>query len=271
MEPAAKNHWANVELASGDLEAGAIDRAMDGLGDLSVQVLGIRELIARYEACHFKQGQHYGHVLESIAALRPTIDAETIGAHHVRHGDASVAHDTTGRSQVGQRYVHALEAWLDAESLAMGVPKNETAARVWAWLGPRDSNKDKLVRMLVDRLLYRRLDEYLAGELSELDYQVLRTDICHHAFPRNLERVVQAIGVLQPLENFEGCGICSAEVTDSVRTQFDQLRGWLAAKEPDNDLHLGDRTPTRRWLVMSLAKTLKEQAHLENPVPGIHA
>ena len=91
----------------------AIERA---LGNLSEQIYKIRELITRFEVCHFKYPKHYRHITESIAILKSTVDIGKIGANHPRHGEKIINNDTTGRSQVGQQYISALRFWLDNTS-----------------------------------------------------------------------------------------------------------------------------------------------------------
>lgn len=266
METSGQGAWCNIVVAPNDGEVAAIDRMKRDLGTIPKEVMKVRELITRFEACHFKYKQHYHHILESIAALHPVVDVERIGAFHIRHDGDAWKEDTTGRSKIGIRYISALRSWLGEDrSDDVGVRH-----RVDAALGERSDEKERLVRLLLDRLLDRNLEDHFSGGMpSGLKLQALSTDICHYAFPQNLEQLLEGIGRLKPVSDYEGCGSVNDEVTSFMRTEVDKLSVWLASDDLDEDLGLGDRTPVKAWLVACLAKTLKQHVQLDEPLPGL--
>jgi hypothetical protein len=259
--------WANIVVSEDDPEIAAIDELERGLGELPDPILGVRQLITRFEACHFKARRHYRHILDSIEALRPAVSASEIGAAHPRHGPAATAGDATGRARMGEQYVAALRRWLDAGDRSADPPER-SGPPVSVWLGTRSGVKERLVRLLLARLLYKPLDDYLeGGDLAALEYQAMATDICCYAFPDNLERVIQAIGRLEALPEFDGCGTSTPEIdaflSSEVERLLDRLRHEVPAPDPDAD----DRRRIRLWLVACLAKTLKEQGRISVPLP----
>jgi hypothetical protein len=263
------SEWSNIEGSTEDPEIAAINRFREGLGELPEAVAGVRAMISCFEACHFKYEKHYRNILKSIAELSPAIDVERIGSHHPRHGEEAVAMDATGRARVGQQYIAALTAWMEDLPVAAG-GDDDLTCRVALRLGQKNDRKVSLVTMLLDRLFYRSLEEYMRGnKLDELEYQVLRTDICSYDFPQNLDRVIQAIGQQKPVEDFQGCGTCKPEIEEFIRRELEKLRLWLMEKRIAAGLKLGEKTPEKKWLVACLAKTLKEQAHLECSIPGM--
>ena len=115
METAGHRAWFNIVVFANDDELATIDRFERTLGEIPEEVVSVRELISRLKLCHFKLRDHYGHILESIAALRPAVDPQLIGSVHPRKGGDAWMQDTTGRSEAGMRYVLALRSWLGEE------------------------------------------------------------------------------------------------------------------------------------------------------------
>ncbi|MFG1690895.1 hypothetical protein ACGF5M_01860, partial [Gemmatimonadota bacterium] len=98
---------------------------------------------------------------------------------------------------------------------------------------------------------------------TELEEQIDRTDICHSSFPRNLELVLSGIGKLTPEPGFSGCGSVEDETALELRSRYEALCAWIGG---DSEMTAGvpvARTPTKVWLMASLAKTIKEQCSLE--------
>jgi hypothetical protein len=268
------NAWINIEVLPNDEEIVAIDQMEQALGNIPKSVHQIRELITRFESCHFKYHKHYRHIVESIAILRPVVGVSKIGSNHPRHGRNAWRNDTTGRSRIGQQYIEALHSWLDGDSSNnVGVPGQETVElkqRVSVWLGDRSEERVGLARMLLARLSVQSVEDYRrGGALSELECQVERTDICNHAFPQNIERLIQGIGKLEPDEAFDGCGTFNVETKSFISNEFSKLCEWLKTDTSGNDLGLGKKVPMKVWLVACLAKTLKESIHLSYPLPKI--
>jgi len=268
--------WSNIEVLPSDEEIVAIDHMEQSLGSIPKPVNQIRELITRFESCHFKYQQHYRHIMESIARLHPVVVLSKIGSNHPHNGANAWKNDTTGRSRIGQQYIEALQFWIDEDSSSnVGVPEQEALElkqRVNVWLGYRSEEKVGLVRMLLARLLWlwQPMEEYRRGDkLSDLEYQVERTDICNYAFPQNIKRLIQAIGKLKPVEAFDGCGTFTVETRSFISEEFSKLCEWLKVDSLGNDLGLGEKEPMKVWLVACLAKTLKESVHLSYPLPEI--
>jgi hypothetical protein len=270
MDTAGYGAWANIVVDADDQEVAAIDRFQRTLGELPGDVVKVRELITRFEICHFKVKDHYVHILESIATLSPAVDSEQIGSVHPRHAGDAWMKDTTGRGEVGMQYVLALRSWLGEEVSRDLDGLAEVLELVDASLGERSDEKIRLVNLLLDRLLDRDLEKHLSGgKLSGLKLQLLSCDICHYAFPQNLEQAIRGIGKLQPTSDFEGCGSTNDEVTWFARKEFGTLSAWLAGKDPEDALDLGERTPTKVWLAACLAKTLKQHVRLDIALPSL--
>jgi hypothetical protein len=89
------------------------------LGKLPPGIYKIRELIKRYEACHFKYRQHVERIKNSIRNLKPEVDPGKIGRNHIQHGEHAWTNDSTGRSLLGQQFVWAAKDWMD------GIPQEE--------------------------------------------------------------------------------------------------------------------------------------------------
>jgi hypothetical protein len=262
------NAWINIEVSPDDQEIVAIDRMEQALGNVPKQIYKVRELITRFEVCHFKYQRHYQHIIESIAALHPTVDVDRIGSNHPRHGENAVKNDRTGRSLIGQQYISSLRFWPDNVPTSSDDSLKKMSQQVTAWLGEKNDTKERLVRQLVARLLYQSMEDYLrGGELEELEYHVMATDICNYSFPQNLEEVIQAIGKLKPVIDFEGCGTYNAEIKSFISIEFERLSKWLKEGTLDGDNKLGEKVPMKSWLVASLAKTMKAQIHLTDSLP----
>jgi hypothetical protein len=261
-----KNAWSNIVITSDDPEIKDIDNLQSSLGPIPPQVSKVRELITRFEVCHFKYRKHLEHIRESIKELRPSIDPGSIGAHHMRHGADAWKEDKTGRSRLGQRYLWALAEWLGEPPEAED-PDEELSLKVAGWLGQRDPDKEKLVRLLNARLRwdwksYEELEKELADD--ELAAQACRMDVCHYLFSRNLDLLLQGIGKMRPVEAFEGCGSSNPEIRTTITKEFkalsEELKHLLSIPNPRK------RDLIRAWLIACLAKTLKEQIGLQTPL-----
>jgi hypothetical protein len=258
--------WSNIEVSPDDREILSIEHRERTLGSMSEEIYKIRELITRFEVCHFKYQKHYRYIIKSITELKPAVDTDSIGANHLRHGEKAPENDTTGRSRVGRQYIAALCFWLEQTDGLPDDSQNEMNRLVALWLGERNAVKKKLVNMLLDRLLYR-LEGYNYCKMTELEYQVMRTDICCYAFPRNIEKTIRAIGKLSPVETFDGCGTTNAEIKLFAGRRLKELCQWLKEDGTDNAVMLGKKNPVRIWLTACLAKTIKEQIQALDPIP----
>jgi hypothetical protein len=262
--------WQNIEVSSDDPEIIAIDHIEQSIGNIPNEVYEVRELITRFEVCHFKYQRHFQNIIESIAALSPTVEVKRIGDNHPRNGKDAVKKDKTGRSLVGQHYISALSYWLDDVDITTDDPQKKISDRVISWLGDKNETKERLVRLLLARLLDPEglLEEYVKGEeLEELEYHVMATDICSYAFPSNFELVIKAIGSLKPVEDFDGCGTYNSEIKSFINSKFNELCHYIRDDLSSNDLNLGEKTPIKIWLVACLAKTFKEQIKLTDQLP----
>lgn len=268
--PTMNNTWSNIEVSSNDQEILAIDRMEHALGNIPKRVYKVRELITRFESCHFKYQRHYQYIIKSIAALHSIINIDMIGSHHPCYGKKAIDKDTTGRSQVGQQYISALNFWLNNTSTTSYDSQKKMNKRIALWLDEKNDAKEKLVTMLLDRLLNRSLEKYFQDGIPKgLEYQIMATDICNYAFPQNIDQVIQAIGKLEPVKNFHGCGTTNSEIKSFISREFKRLCLWLTDDMSSINLKLGEKEPMKIWLVACLAKTMKEQIHLVYPLPEL--
>lgn len=261
--------WSNIECAADDPEIIAINKLESSLGTLSEEILQIRRLITGFEVCHFKYQKHLEHLRESILTLQPVIDPDKVGSRHIRMGEDAWKSDETGRCLQGQQYLWILRGWLGE-----GDPSGDPVAydrileeRVTAGLGEKDPAKDRLVRLLIARMVWdwESYEQLLQAEgHKELEFQVCRMDVCHYAFPENMERVLKGIGALKPVGKFEGCGSFNPEIKSHIETAFLRLnKGTRSGSEGDPP---GSESLVREWLTACLAKTLKEQVGLPHPL-----
>jgi hypothetical protein len=268
------NDWSNIEISPRDREIIAINQLQESIGQLPENMKRIRELITRFEMCHFKYERHLGRIMDSINDLSPNVDSERIGTSHIQHGEKALQTDTTGRSIRGQQYVWALREWLN------DISRNEVSVRydrklgqrIHAWLGDKDPDKIQLVRFLLARLVwdwksYESLQR--GGDLADLEFQASRMDICHYAFPQNLELLLQGIGQMKAVEEkrFEGCGSCNARIKAALENEFITLNKSLISFNSNN--LLSRKEIVRKWLVACLAKTIKEQIKSSIPMADL--
>jgi hypothetical protein len=260
--------WDNIEFAEDDPEIRGIDNFEKSLGKLPEHVRKIRDLITGFEICHFKFERHLSYLKETISNLKASIDLADVGASHIRKGKDAWKKDATGRSRLGQEHVWILMKWLNEDS---GIPDDiirlDQEQQVSEWLGRRNPEKERLVRLLIARLLWdwESYEKYTTGEdHRELEYQVCRMDICHYAFPENLFQVLRGIGKLEPVKAFEGCGSFNSRTKDTARKEFeilnDSLKSILHSEQPGKDEML------KAWLTACLAKTLKEHVKLDSQI-----
>lgn len=265
------DYWANIEVSIQDPEIIQIGHMENKLGELPDNIRKIRELITRFEVCHFKYLIHLKKICDSISDLEPKVDPDSIGNTHIRHGEDAWKNDTTGKSRVGQQYVWALKEWLN-EKPSPGLPGDIheiDVDQIHTWLGEKSPDKAGLVRLLLARLTYdweswEKLQQ--GGELRELEFQVSRMDICHYGFPCNMDRVLQAIGKMKPVgeKDFEGCGSYNETIRTAIEKKFLELNGQLASCISKGESNKNELI--RIWLLACMAKTLKENVHLSIPV-----
>jgi hypothetical protein len=108
----------------------------------------------------------------------------------------------------------------------------------------------------------------LAPEFTGFWEQIERTDICHYAFPGNLERLLEGIGRLELVPDFVGCGSFGQAERSLAQEYFASLCAWLRGEPSRLASALGERTPVKEWLAACLAKTLKELVGLPGSVLG---
>jgi hypothetical protein len=248
-----ENFWQNIVVDADDPEIGKINELERSLGKLLPEVLQIRELITRFEVCHFKYQWHLSHIKEAIKNLKTEIDPDKIGASHFRNGPDVCINDKSGRSRLGLDYVEALKRWLN----------NEPETRVSKLLGKKAPDKEKLVRLLIARLDYdwKAYEEASQAKVNEeLKLQASRMDVCHYAFPKNMDQLLKGIGQLKLVKDFEGCGSSNSQIKGFVEKEFSVLNNSLRAVGKDKNAQI------RTWLTACLAKTLKEQIALKDPI-----
>jgi len=220
----------------------------------------IRELITRLEICHFKFPRHLQRIIAAIGAVRLELDPAEIGRAHPRHGSQAWQMDTTGRSQKAECFIAVLEGWLTGQC-----PQTEEGEQVWTALGSQDDQKRLLAGALARQLRWQYEAGSLGPELSLWDHQLSGIHQCHYTFPRNVQRLIQAIGQGEPLEGFEGCGTFSGNHLALARQTIDLLDGWLAKRSGPLAEELGQPAPVKEWLARCLRHTL---IGLTTPVLG---
>ena len=131
------------------------------------------------------------------------------------------------------------------------------------WLGEKNSDKERLVRLLIARLIWdwKSYEELQHGEeFKELEHQACRMDVCHYCFPGNLGLLLKGIGELKAIEGLEGCGSFNSEIKIYIEEEFsvlmDLLFPMISVNQPDKN------NSAKAWLIACLAKTLKEQVGL---------
>ncbi len=261
--------WSNIEITPQDPEIIKINNFERKLGKLPDQVIQIRELITRFEVCHYKYQQHMKKIKDSIKKLQPVTNPNKIGKNHVQHGEDAWKNDKTGRSLIGQQYIWVLQKWMEDES-----PIKESShynkklnQQIEIWLGDKNTVKKRLVRLLLARLTWnwKLYDELQYGkEHKDLEQQVCRMDICHYNFPTNLNILLQAIGEMKESDKFEGCGSFNVHIKAFIKKELSILNKQLksliiAGKESKEEL-------IKAWLIACLMKTLKEHVNLPTPI-----
>lgn len=264
------NGWINIETLPDDKEIAAIDQLERTIGSVPKHIQQIRELITCFEACHFKYQQHYRDIVESIIKQHPV--GEVYSTHiNPLNPQRQVLGNHIPQNRTDQQYIDALYSWIDEESINnVGVSEKEVTGlsqRVNAWLGIKSKEKVGLVRMLLARLLGQSMENLRqGGDLSELEYQVERTDNCNYASLQNIERMIQGIGNLKPVDGFDGCGTVNADIKSFVGKELIQLCDWLKLDTLSMESGLGEKELVKVWLVACLVKTIKESAHLSTPL-----
>lgn len=72
---------------------------------------------------------------------------------------------------------------------------------------------------------------------------------------------------MEPIENFEGCGICNTKIKTYIESQFLLICNYLKSNTNKPDLVENDKLTL--WLMACLAKTLKEQTEIKTPLPHL--
>jgi hypothetical protein len=261
--------WSNIETLSHDPEIIQIDQFEKKLGILPDKVLIIRELITRFEVCHFKYQKHLRKIKDSILTLEPETDPLKIGMNHIQKGENAWKEDKTGRSKTGQQYLWAIRKWLDdrPQTEIYVHFDHQLGQAIETWLGDKNPEKTRLVRLLAARLTWdwKAYEELQMGEAhKDLNMQVCRMDICHYTFPANLNLLLQAIGVMKPAESFEGCGSFNNMIRSYAEKELlllnEQLQSYMDKSRSDKEEMM------RAWLYACLIKTIREQVHLSRPV-----
>jgi hypothetical protein len=266
------NAWSNIEITSEDPEIIKIDKLEKKLGELSDKIYKIRELITRFEVCHFKYQQHLRKIKDSIINLQPVTEPANIGINHIQHGEDAWKSDVTGRSLTGQQYLWAIRRWSgdDQQGKIPDHYNNELGQQIQKWLGKKIPDKIRLIRLLIARLTwewksYEELQH--GGEYKDLEFQICRMDICHYAFPENLDLLLKGIGEMKPVEKFEGCGSFDNNIKSYIENKFsilnDMIKSITEARKSDKNKLI------KIWLLACLAKTIKEQVNLKEPVAGL--
>ena len=259
------NPWSNIEVPPDDAEIVRIDRFEAALGKIPLQVNQIRQLITGFEVCHYKYSQHIKYIKGSISDLKPNIILEDIGRNHLRHGTQVIGEDRSGRSLSGQTYVLTLKKWLGDPDKEFDLKNHEELYnKITRWLGTKDQEKERLVRLLIARLKWdwKSYESLLKDNTNkELENQVCRMDVCHYNFPDIINSVLIGIGQLKPVSSFEGCGSYTPGIKSSIIDEFEQISDTI--KKIQSSKQTDKKNNMQAWLYFCFAKTLKEQVGLK--------
>jgi len=157
----------------------------------------------------------------------------------------------------------------DTRNENSGHYNKESGQKIRNWLGDKNPDKIRLVRLLMARLTWDwKSYEILlhGGKFKDIELQACSIDICHYAFPKNLDLLLQGIGQMKPVneEAFEGCGSSNDKIKDNLLKEFlklnDMLKSFTITGETDkNEL-------IKAWLVACLVKTIKEGINFKLPI-----
>jgi len=263
--------WANIEINPDDPEISQINEFEVTLVKIPVHVHQIRKLIFGFEVCHFKYQQHISNIKKSIENLEPTIIAEDIGKYHLKHGDHVCEKDKSGRSLAGLLYISSLKKWLgDIGQEDDFNKKNDPFKKISEWLGQREAEKERLVRLLIARLKWDwKSYEKLLKENNnkKLENQVCRIDICHYNFPNIIDSVLRGIGRLKPVDSFKGCGSYTSNIKTTIESELlfliDEVKSIPSLKKSNRSILI------KAWLYACFAKILKEQVGSKQSLIGL--
>lgn len=268
------NAWSNIQISPQDPEIIKINNLEKRLGKLPDKVNKIRELITRFEVCHFKYQQHLRNIKDSIIALEPNVDTNKIGINHIQYGVSVLNKDTTGKSLLGQQYVWAIKEWLNDN------PQNEKfdnydeklGQQIQKWLGDKNSDKTRLLKLLLARLTWdwNSLEKLQhGGELKDIELQACKIDICHYAFPKNLNLLLEGIGQMKAVleSEFDGCGTYNTNLKAYLEKEVIDLNDTLRSLKINSSSN--KNTLIKVWLTACLAKTIKENINISMSIIGI--
>ena len=160
------SYWSNIEISPKDSEIIEINKFEKSLGELPDNVQKVRELIRRFEVCHFKYKEHLKYINDSIHNLSPKIEPGNIGVYHISKGEGVLKNDKTGRSKLGQQYLCSLLVWLGEHIQENPEYCNkELNQKISKWLGGKTQDKERHVRLLVARLMWdwKSYEQYQVG------------------------------------------------------------------------------------------------------------
>jgi hypothetical protein len=121
-----------------------------------------------------------------------------------------------------------------------------------------------LARLTWDWKSYEKLQQ--GGKFKDIEFQASRMDICHYAFPKNLNLLLSGIGQMKAVEEktFEGCGSYNSEIGAYLEKEFLRLNNTLKSLQVNKGL--GKNNLIKIWLFACLAKTIKENINISIPI-----
>jgi hypothetical protein len=157
------NAWSNIEISRGNAEISGINKLEEALGNYPEHVRKVRELITRFEVCHFKYLQHLKNIRNSIKNLQPYTDPGDIGQNHIQHGAEALRSDKTGRTIMGQQYLWALHNWLDNSNIRKNIRAELIKINDWLMsrkaAGIEGRDQDELARIWLFACLAKTIKE----------------------------------------------------------------------------------------------------------------
>jgi hypothetical protein len=233
-----------------------------------IQQEEIHELIAKFEVCNVKYQQYLERLKRSDSRSHPIDDLHMPNLKPDSKNEVGWRKDKTGRCLMGQQYLWALLNWLtDYPSVdASDYFNNNLSRQVLYWLGDKNPEKEKIVRLLIagmtsDWYSYKRLQHGIKNK--KLKYEISRIDIFNYTFPDYLDNLIINIGDIKPDMEPGEYGKVTTDTKTIIEDEFIVLCNYLKSKNFSIDhLNLSKNEVLQLWLIASLTKSLKGKVGL---------
>lgn len=286
------------ELLS-DREIAAIDAMEDSLGSLDVQTSQIRELITRFEACYHEADIEAERITEAIGAgscpaesgeRPPERKKQLQDSHDILSAWCDDAFDKVVDRNAGgisaeelvgfigeqtplkiwqvERIIDKIREALDPDCAYhyMALDLGEYGEQGTGQAGKHYADHSDFLAQTVGAIIHDTVDGRQGGISLALAIDLLMP--CHWDFVGGLAIILKAIGGgLQPVEPYACCSrnIKLTPLGDRLMVIAGTLRAFgMGAEVGENTdsrilASLGTETAAKRWLAVSLAKTIRLQ------------